>query len=433
MVTPVSKAFSKITGINSKRCEEIFWFLFERGEAKFNLMKRELKMNQKILSESLKKLMEKNIVIKTKDGKYALSPEISRVINPLLSFDYISSKQPAAVFINSAEQSSNIHLLYGFKHPSTFVKLIIEELSDGVDSLRELKHAMDENEKCLPRDALVYSIMHLWNKTFLYNHTIDVKKLATFMKRLAKEAIKISKEMNLNISWDMENFIQSVRILQKISSKYRIVDVWDKSNEVAILSVPSFRDSYPFVTIESIINAALNTSVYDIKRSYELFEDLFERRYGKLIKFFHLSPFLNKIWKYALVLHYVTASITIEHLRLIEHEFYKPLKEFPKKEVDLLWKIVKHHKEKVCSLAKESCTIPMWIQIVCYKGINEVWKNEKDRIFMRHYEKLKEFDDIEIYREAEKLPHPEKALLAAEYILGERHFKEEEDGAEAIY
>lgn len=427
-----SRAFQKLTGIKSKNCEQIFWFLFENGETRFTEMKNKLKMNQKILTESLKKLMEKNIVIKTKDRKYTLSPEISRVINPMLVFYCISSKQPAKVFINPLEQSSNILLLYGFKHLSIFVRLIVDELIDGMDSLRELKLTMKRGEY-LTRNAYIYSMMHLWNKIFLYDHTIDAKKLATFMKRLAKEAIKIGKEMDLDVSWDMENFIHKIRILQKISSKYHIVDMWDKSNEVAILSVPSFRDSYPFISVESIINAALNTSIYDLKRFYKLFEELFEKRYDNLTKFFELHPLLNRIWKYALILHYVTASISIEHLTLVEYDFYKSLKEFPKREVDLLWKIVRYYKEKVCHPAKESYIIPIWIQIVCYKGINEIWGDKKDRIFKEYYKKLKKFNEIEIYREAEKLPHPEEALLVAEYILGERYFKEvEEDQNKSI-
>lgn len=420
------KIFLKLTGINSKRCEEIFWFLFENGETNFSEIKKELGMNQKIVSENLKKLMEKDIIIKTKNNKYALSPRFSKIINPLLTFDYIATKQPYKVFINPFDKYSNIHLLYGFKNPSYPLKLIIDEINNGIDSLRELKHFDENNKKYISKDACIYSIMHLWNKAFLNDGGVKFEEFLILMKKLAREAIRIGGEMDLDISHNMKKFLREVRVINKILSNYSIVDGF-KSNNVALLSVPLFQEFHPCINIEAMIDYAKRISIEDYKEYDLFFEEIFIERYGNLIKLFQLNPFLNKIWKGALILHIVVKSITKNHLNLVEYEFYNSLKDdFSKKEIDLLWKVIKDFKEDYTFFGP-SYIVPVWISIICYKGIEEIWKNEKDRIFHDYYRKLKRFGKFEIYEEMKKLDKKDKALLVTEYIIGERFFREREE------
>lgn len=435
MVTPIQeKVFYKLTKINPTRggkptwSAKVFWFLYENGPATFSEIKREFGMKRAqhiILSRALKQLRKENIITKI-DDKYALSPNYSNSINPLLYFEYISNKQPSLIFHNYIDETSNVHLLYGFNNPSVFIDLILAEINDGVDCLRELKTCKKGGEeKCVPRNVILFAIMHLWNEAFLRDYTIEAQKFYLFMRKLGEEAVEIAKELDLDISWNMQKFLHELEVVFGETSKYRIFNRGRvKSDEIALLSVPFLMKFYPAVNIKALIKHAKEISFNDFSKDYPYFKEFFEKRYGELVRIFNLNPFLNKIWRYGLILHVVTKWISKEHLDLAEYEIYEVLKnDFQKKEIDLLWSLIKEFKENR-EVSGDTYIIPVWIKIVCYRGINKIWEDKKDKLFLKYYEKLKALNEPEIYEEIKKMENKDKALLVAEYVLGEKIYNQ---------
>lgn len=436
--TPKNKAFQKLTGINSSNCEKIFWFLHENGASRFTEMKKALKMNQKLLTENLKLLIEKNIVIKTVDGKYILSPKFSRTVNALLSFELIKQTNPAIGLFYPAKKrrDMNIHLLYGFKETDEIINTILNQINTSFNILRRLKSARDEKGEVVTKEAIIYSlsiafsqIMHelLMYRAFRIDKPLTPDKMVLFYQKMIKEVEKVGKEVgliepyqSLKISYpDGFNLYEYVKSIdRKNICDYPL----PASDDVAILSVPSFIHYKSGIDIHSIYEN-MNKIIYS-------YMEFLKMEYGDILNVYMkeiegrkgIHP--NKIWKIGVLLFMMNDVLSdCENLELVEYDVKNKLKEYFKDDVDFIWRVYKKYKD-------DEFFIPAWLRITWYEYLKDA---EKDAIFINYKKKLEKMAKTKDYFsylslldkiKSDEFPDKEKALEVIEYLIGEQICKE---------
>ena len=431
----VTSIFQRAVGILSKRAEQVFWYLYNNGEARFNELKKEFGMNQKVLNETLKKLMEKNVVVK-KDKKYFLSPTFSTSIDSMINFEYIKQNNPCitGLYTHYHARDMNIHLVCGFEKHDNTIKEILNQLNISFNILRRLKatREYEKNENIVTKEAFIHTLSiifsqviheYLMDKAFRIDKPLTQDKILLFYQKLTEALSKIAKEL-----WNEEIITEDIiQTLNEYASSVKKEDIRNypepASNGVAILSTPSFIQYKASIDIHSIYKD-MNKIIYPYKKYLEMEYGNALEIYTKEIPY-RRGMYPNKVWKIGVLLFMITQALKeSENLEMAEYEVKEQLKKYFPNEVDFIWKIYKKYR-------REDYFIPAWIRIIWYEYLKN---NPKNAAFVSYQKKIKKMVKREDYEEYHSLlhkiqdfPDKEKALEVIEYLIGEqicREYKE---------
>jgi len=438
VISSVSRnVFRHVTGSTSENDEKIFWYLYQYKYVKFSDIEKNLGMNPKLVNQSLTRMLDKNIVTKTTEGKYCLSPQFSKSLSPLLNFEYIHNKQPPihTLFFDEKDRSSdmNLHSLYGFNKRDITIETMMAHLNNEFSVLRGLKAGRDEDGTFVSSDAFISCLCNIFTDIlsyFLKGHT-HISKTPELFKKLAIEADRIAKQINhppinhppfgmeeleVEVSKSIDEFIYG------IPSKH-ISIINKKSDNVAVLITPSFINKKPLYVTPSSLDELE-------KMLPEGFHGSIKEIYGNCIKFYQLGTLPRYIWKIGLIIYHVIDSIKYkEIIDLMEYEVKKSLaeSEFSKAGIDFIWGMAIKYRD-------DGLFIPALLEAVWYEGLSgdnaplsevrgadefkrflEKYGSEMEKMIRHPFRTGAVFDDIK-----GTFKHKDKAFEVMEYLIGKK-------------